>query len=340
MVLLGVILVLLAAAAGVVLVAGTAQLTDSVQIDVLGGTLSIPPLTLLITGMVVISVFWLGWALLRGGLRRGKRRRVEAKEAAAAAEAKRVEEQKRHAGGVRHPRAGPHRGAPPPRGGRVPGRRPARATTTTATGCRPVSADTTRNTDRGLAPPLGSPTPATRRRRHDRVDRPARLGVREAVRRVLEDAGLGTATARSARGAAGLTAARRRPRPPGLAPTPRAGKAAPTPVTSGARRTTATTHRAVRSRREPVSTAPLAAATDAPTPQSTPPPLAAGPAAASAARSAAARARWTSRTTPLTTSTPVSTRTTAATAPTVSTVALPRSGPPSRSHRPRHSQLH
>ena len=95
MVLIGVILVLLAAAAGVVLFAGTAQLTDSVQIDVLGGTLSIPPLTLLITGMVVISVFWLGWVLLRGGLRRSKRRRVEAKEAAAAAEAKRVEEQKR-----------------------------------------------------------------------------------------------------------------------------------------------------------------------------------------------------------------------------------------------------
>jgi len=95
MVLLGVILVLLAAAAGVVLVAATAQLTDSVQIDVLGGTLAIPPLTLLITGMVVISVFWLGWVLLRTGLRRGKRRRVEAKEAAAARDAERVEEQKR-----------------------------------------------------------------------------------------------------------------------------------------------------------------------------------------------------------------------------------------------------
>jgi type VI protein secretion system component VasK len=95
MVLLGVILVLLAAAAGVVLVAGTAQLTDSVEIDVLGGTLAIPPLTLLITGMIVISVFWLGWALLRSGLRRSKRRRVEAKEAAAAREAERAEEQRR-----------------------------------------------------------------------------------------------------------------------------------------------------------------------------------------------------------------------------------------------------
>ena len=95
MVLLGVILVLLAAAAGVVLFAGTAQLTDTVDIDVLGGTLSLPPLTLLVTGMVVISIFWLGWALLRGGLRRSKRRRVEAKEAAAAAEARRVEEERR-----------------------------------------------------------------------------------------------------------------------------------------------------------------------------------------------------------------------------------------------------
>lgn len=95
MVLLGVILVLLAAAAGVVLVAGTAQLTDSVEIDVLGGTLAIPPMTLLITGMVVISVFWLGWVLLRSGLRRSKRRRVEAKEAATAREAERAEEQRR-----------------------------------------------------------------------------------------------------------------------------------------------------------------------------------------------------------------------------------------------------
>ncbi len=98
MVLLGVVLVLLAAAAGVVLVAGTAQLTDSVEIDVLGGTLAIPPLTLLITGMVVISLFWLGWALLRTGLRHSKRRRVEAKEAAAAREVERAEEQKRMQG--------------------------------------------------------------------------------------------------------------------------------------------------------------------------------------------------------------------------------------------------
>jgi hypothetical protein len=95
MVLLGIILILVAVAAGVLLFAGTAQLTDTVDISILGGTLSLPPLTLLVTGMVVISLFWLGWALMRAGLRRGKRRRVEAKEAAATAEARRVEEERR-----------------------------------------------------------------------------------------------------------------------------------------------------------------------------------------------------------------------------------------------------
>lgn len=90
MVLLGLILVLLAAGAGVLLFAGTARLTDTVDIEILGGTLSLPALTLLVTGMVVITVFWLGWATMRAGLRRGKRKRVEAKEAAAAAEARRV----------------------------------------------------------------------------------------------------------------------------------------------------------------------------------------------------------------------------------------------------------
>jgi hypothetical protein len=95
MVLLGVILVLLAAAAGTLLFIGTGQLTDTVDIDILGGTLSVPPLTLLVTGMVVISVFWLGWAMLRSGLRRGRRRRLELKQAAADAEARRLEDEQR-----------------------------------------------------------------------------------------------------------------------------------------------------------------------------------------------------------------------------------------------------
>ena len=102
MVLLGVVLVLLAAGAGVLLFAGTAQLTDTVDVELLGGTLSLPPLALLITGMVVISLFWLGWAVLRGGLRHNKRRRAQAKESAAAAkehaaaaEERRIAEEKR-----------------------------------------------------------------------------------------------------------------------------------------------------------------------------------------------------------------------------------------------------
>ena len=95
MVLLGVVLVLLAAGAGVLLFAGTAQLTDTVDVELLGGTLSLPPLALLVTGMVIISLFWLGWAFLRAGLHHNKRRRVQAKEDAAAAESRRVAEEKR-----------------------------------------------------------------------------------------------------------------------------------------------------------------------------------------------------------------------------------------------------
>lgn len=95
MVLLGVILILLAVAAGVLLFAGTAQLTDTVDVEILGGTLSLPPLTLLVTGMIVISLFWLGWAMLRAGLRHNKRRRAQAKEAAASAEAQRVADERR-----------------------------------------------------------------------------------------------------------------------------------------------------------------------------------------------------------------------------------------------------
>lgn len=92
MVVLGVVLVLLALAAGILLVAGAASLEGTVDVSVPGGTLSLPPLTFLVTGMVVISVFWLGWVVLRTGVRHGRRRRAEAKEA----QAKRVAEEQRH----------------------------------------------------------------------------------------------------------------------------------------------------------------------------------------------------------------------------------------------------
>lgn len=95
MVVLGVVLVLLAFAVGVLLVAGVASLEGTIVVSVPGGTLSFPPLTFLVTGMVVISVFWLGWVVLRTGVRHSRRRRAEAKEAAKEAEAKRVAEEQR-----------------------------------------------------------------------------------------------------------------------------------------------------------------------------------------------------------------------------------------------------
>ena len=84
---LGVVLVLLAVLAGVLLVTGTASIDAPVAVDLPFGTLSLPPLAFLITGMVVISIFWLGWAVLRAGLRRQKRLRAQATEDAKAAQA-------------------------------------------------------------------------------------------------------------------------------------------------------------------------------------------------------------------------------------------------------------
>lgn len=95
MIAIGIILILLAILAGVLLFMGTASITDRVTVDMPIGTLELPPLTLLIMGAVVITVFWLGWALFRSGIRRSSRRRKEAKEASRQAEARRVEAEQR-----------------------------------------------------------------------------------------------------------------------------------------------------------------------------------------------------------------------------------------------------
>ncbi|HMM95627.1 MAG: hypothetical protein IE926_15605 [Micrococcales bacterium] len=95
MVLLGVILVVVALGAGALLVVGAVRLEDPVAINVLGGTVNLPPVVFLVSGMVVITLFWLGWAVLRGGLRRGHRRRVQAREADRLAEEQRLAEQQR-----------------------------------------------------------------------------------------------------------------------------------------------------------------------------------------------------------------------------------------------------
>lgn len=90
MILIGLLLIVLAAAVGTLLFLGTQQITDTTDIQVLGGTIGLPPLALLIAGAVTISIFWLGWALLRGGIRRSSRRRAERKEEAKLAEEERV----------------------------------------------------------------------------------------------------------------------------------------------------------------------------------------------------------------------------------------------------------
>lgn len=80
MILLGLLLVLLAGAAAYLLVIGVSSLDATIAISVPLGTINLPPLALLLTGMAVISLFWLGWVLLRTGIKRGARARREAKE--------------------------------------------------------------------------------------------------------------------------------------------------------------------------------------------------------------------------------------------------------------------
>lgn len=86
MILLGIVLIILAAIFGALLFIGAQQITDPTSVHILGGTIGLPPLALLIAGAVTVSVFWLGWALLRGGFRRAARRRAEVKDARRKAE--------------------------------------------------------------------------------------------------------------------------------------------------------------------------------------------------------------------------------------------------------------
>lgn len=86
MILLGILLIVLAVAGGTLLYVGTSQLTDPIDVEVLGGTLGLPPLAMLIAGALVVVVLWIGWILLSVGIRRAARRRKEAKAAARAAQ--------------------------------------------------------------------------------------------------------------------------------------------------------------------------------------------------------------------------------------------------------------
>jgi flagellar basal body-associated protein FliL len=85
-ILLGLILVLLAIAAGVLLFLATQSLSAPVDLDAAGYQVGMTPLALLVTGAVVMLVFWLGLALIRGSVRRRRRPVREAKEAQRQAE--------------------------------------------------------------------------------------------------------------------------------------------------------------------------------------------------------------------------------------------------------------
>jgi membrane protein implicated in regulation of membrane protease activity len=83
---LGLLVVIVAIAAGVLLFLATQSLTTPVNLDAAGISVGMTPLALIIAGAVVLLLLWLGLALLRGSARRRARPRREAKEAQRQAE--------------------------------------------------------------------------------------------------------------------------------------------------------------------------------------------------------------------------------------------------------------
>jgi hypothetical protein len=77
---LGLILIVLAVAAGALLFVATQPLTEPVELEALGVQATVLPLVLLIAGAAVMLLLWLGLVLIRGSVRRKTRRRREAKE--------------------------------------------------------------------------------------------------------------------------------------------------------------------------------------------------------------------------------------------------------------------
>jgi hypothetical protein len=79
-VLLGLLLILLAAGAAVWLVLGSQSLTTPITLSTPGAHIGMTPLALLITGAVILLMFWLGLLLIRGSVKRRRRPGREAKE--------------------------------------------------------------------------------------------------------------------------------------------------------------------------------------------------------------------------------------------------------------------
>jgi hypothetical protein len=79
-ILLGLILIVVAAGVGLLLVLATESLTEPVSLAAAGFEVSMTPLALLIAGAVVLLLFWFGLELVRASVRRRSRRRRDAKE--------------------------------------------------------------------------------------------------------------------------------------------------------------------------------------------------------------------------------------------------------------------
>jgi hypothetical protein len=77
---LGLILIVLAVAAGALLFVATQPLTEPVELEAVGVQASVLPLVLLVAGATVMLLLWLGLVMIRGSVRRKTRRRREAKE--------------------------------------------------------------------------------------------------------------------------------------------------------------------------------------------------------------------------------------------------------------------
>ncbi len=81
MIVFGLILVLLALGAGVVLFLATQSLTTPVDLEVAGYTWGMTPLALLITGAAAMLLLFLGLGMIRGSVKRQRRPAREAKDA-------------------------------------------------------------------------------------------------------------------------------------------------------------------------------------------------------------------------------------------------------------------
>ena len=73
MIVFGLILVLLAIVAGVLLFLGTESLGEPVDLDTMGIQVSMTPLALLIAGAVVMLLLWFGLGMIRGSAKRRRR---------------------------------------------------------------------------------------------------------------------------------------------------------------------------------------------------------------------------------------------------------------------------